>query len=637
MPLDGISSNFLAKELQTKLTGARIDKIYQPTRFEVYMLVRSNSENYKLLLSCDPKSPRVQITANMKENPQMPPNFCMLLRKHLSGARILDISCPDYERIITISVSTTDELHDTSTKYLVIEMMGRYSNIIFLNQEKRIIDAVVHVDSSTSRVREIMPARIYEAPPSQGKLSPSEALEKLERQELPILDTAQSRPLGKALLDSLLGFSPLLTSDICFRAGLDTRESLASLSDSKKQKLIGVMRSIISDIVSVKPSPCVLFSDGEPSDWHALNIQDGGKIKPVPTISEALDEVWGYYDRQQHFEDRRRQLRSIVQYALSHESKKLSIHEDDLNETKDAEKLKEQGELILAYQYLVHPGDLEINIPDYPDFGQNTVISLDPNKSASDQGQNLLRRYRKAISRRDAAKRFIEQESGNISYFQSLIQAIDAASEEEDLKAIAFELSEEGVRESTSKESKKNASSEKYHPGKSKSGKMSSRALRQAAQKAKQKQNKSKTTKKPEDSSSPRRYIVDGGLEVLSGRNNIQNDNLTFHVAEKEDLWFHAKNMPGTHVILRTQGKTPSDKAIVEAASIAAYYSRSNKVLSGEKAETKTEYDIRVDIDYCPVSHVKKLPKAKPGMVTYDTYNSLLVSAALPNHQGKKQ
>ena len=256
--------------------------------------------------------------------------------------------------------------------------------------------------------------------------------------------------------------------------------------------------------------------------------------------------------------------------------------------------------------------------------------------SASEQGQSLLKRYRKSISRRDSAKGFIEIETANISYFQSLIQAIDAASEEEDLKAISFELQEEGVREGMNKESKKAESSEKYHPGRSKSGKMSSRALRQAANMAKQKQSKGKSSKKSEDTSSPRRFIVDGGLEVLSGRNNIQNDNLTFHVAEKDDIWFHAKNMPGTHVILRAHGKTVSDKAIVEAASIAAFYSKSNKVLAGGNNDLKTEYDIRVDIDYCPVSHVKKLPKAKPGMVTYDEYNSLLVNAALPSSQEKK-
>lgn len=637
MPLDGISAHLLAHELDSKLAGARIDKIYQPSRFEIFMLVRSNSENYKLLLSCDPKNARVQITERMKENPQMPPNFCMLLRKHLSGARILNISCPDFERIIRISISTTDELHDTSTKYLVIEMMGRYSNIIFLNQENRIIDAVVHVDSSTSRVREIMPARIYECPPSQGKIIPGDALDMLNHNQLPILDSALSRPLEKALLDSLLGFSPLLTADICFQAGLDPRESMASLNEEKKANLMAVVKKILEDIVSVQASPCVLFADGEPKDWHALMMKDGGSVKSAATISEALDEVWGYYEKQQHFEDQRRQLRAIVQFALSHESKKLSIHEDDLNETKDAEKLKEQGELVLAYQYLVKPGMVQLDIPDYPDFGETTSIPLDPNKSASEQGQSLLKRYRKSISRRDSAKSFIEIETANINYFQSLIQAIDAASEEEDLKALSFELQEEGVREGKNKESKKTESSEKYHPGRSKSGKMSSRALRQAAHMAKQKQNKGKSSKKYEDTSSPRRFIVDGGLEVLSGRNNIQNDNLTFHVAEKDDIWFHAKNMPGTHVILRAHGKTVTDKAIVEAASIAAFYSKSNKVLAGGSNDQKTEYDIRVDIDYCPVSHVKKLPKAKPGMVIYEEYNSLLVNAALPSSQGKKQ
>jgi len=635
MPLDGISSHFLANELNSKLSGARIDKIYQPGRFEIYMLVRSNSENFKLLLSCDPKNARVQITEHMKENPQMPPNFCMLLRKHLSGARILNITCPDFERIIKISISTTDELHDTSTKHLVVEMMGRYSNIIFLNEENRIIDAVVHVDSSTSRVREIMPARIYESPPPQGKLTPVEALEMIKEDHLPLLESVQSRPLGKALLESLMGFSPLLSNDICFQAGLDPRDSLSSLSVEQKEKLNRITGQVLSAIISLQPSPSVYFVDGEPKDWHALSLRNAGISQPAGSLSAAMDEVWCYYDRQQIFEQQRHRLRSIVQYALSHESKKLAIHEADLNETENVEKLKEQGELVLSYQYLIKQGDTILNIPDYPDFGITTQIPLDPDKSASEQGQVLLRRYRKLTSRREAALRFMDQEKTNIDYFHSLIQEIDAASEDDDLKAIELELQDEGVSESGQKESKKQKAEEKYHPGRSKSGKMSSRALRKAAQMAKQKQNKNKPAKKAEDAIAPRKFTVDGGFEVLSGRNNIQNDYLTFHVAQKDDLWFHAKNVPGTHVILRSDRRPVSDKAIEEAASIAAFYSRNNKVFTGRNSESDISYEIRLEIDYCPVSHVKKLPKAKPGMVIYEEYNSILVSAALPSHQEK--
>ena len=210
MPLDGISTALLANELKERLTDARIDKIYQPARFDVFFTLRTRDGNSKLLLSCDPQSPRVQLTEFMRENPQMPPNFCMLLRKHLSGAHIIDVECPQYERIIVITVSVTDELHDTSTKKLVIEMMGRYSNIIFLNSENRIIDALVHVDNSTSRVREIMPARIYEAPPAQGKITPEAALSMVKEDTLPILPDSLHRPVAKALLDSLLGFSPPL-------------------------------------------------------------------------------------------------------------------------------------------------------------------------------------------------------------------------------------------------------------------------------------------------------------------------------------------------------------------------------------------------------------------------------------------
>ena len=636
MPLDGISTHLLAHELNQNLSDARIDKIYQPSRFDVFFLVRTPNGNKKLLLSCDPQSPRVQITDYMRENPQMPPNFCMLLRKHLQGAHIIGITCPHYERIIEIALSVTDELHDTSTKKLVIEMMGRYSNIIFLNSENRIIDALVHVDSSTSRVREIMPARIYEAPPSQGKIDPEEALSMVNEGKLPILPDSSHRPMAKALLDSLLGFSPLLANDICFQSKIDPRCALSSLSEAQHDALLSTCQSILQSICLLEPSPTVFYIDGEPKDWHALSLQDAGVSKRMGSISEAMDQVQHFTDQRAAFESKRRTIRAILTSAYNHASKKLSIHEQDLRETSNAEKLKLEGELVLAYQYLIKPDDTTLTIPDYPDFGKTTTIALEAGMTASEQGQLYLKRYRKEISRRESAQRFIETEKDEVAYLGSLLQAVDAASEPDDLSAIDFEIktSLSSDKEGSGKNTDKN---QVYHPGKSKSGKVSSRNLRQAAKAAQSKKNKAKSAKKTEDPSAPRKYTVDGGFEVLSGRNNIQNDNLTFHVASKEDIWFHAKNIPGTHVILRTYGKTPSDKAITEAAAVAAYYSRSNKPFSSEMSESKTEYDVRVEIDYCPVSHVKKIPKAKPGMVIYEEYNTILVSAKLPRNLETKQ
>ena len=636
MPLDGISTALLASELKERLTDARIDKIYQPARFDIFFTLRTKDGNSKLLLSCDPQSPRVQITESMRENPQMPPNFCMLLRKHLSGAHIIDVECPQYERIIIISVSVTDELHDTSTKKLVIEMMGRYSNIIFLNSENRIIDALVHVDNSTSRVREIMPARIYEAPPAQGKLTPEAALSMVKEGSLPILPDSLHRPVAKALLDSLLGFSPLLTNDICFQAKIDPRAPLSSITTDQNSALISVVSGILSDICQGNAHPTVFYIDGEPKDWHALALKDAGIPKAMPTISSAMDQVQIFSELRARFESKRRNIRYILTAAFNHASKKLSIHEEDLRETSDAEKKKTQGELVLAYQYLIKPEDTYLTIPDYPDFGQTTTIPLEPNMTPSEQGQLYLKRYRKEISRRESAQRFIESEKDEVDYLESLLHELDAATEPEDLDALIYEIKTSLAAEKESSGSK-DRGNQVYYPGRSKSGKASSRALRQAARAAADKKKKAGNAKKDEDPSLPRKYYVDGGLEVLSGRNNLQNDNLTFHVASKEDIWFHAKKIPGTHVILRTNGKTPSDKAITDAASIAAYYSRSNKPFAGERSESKTEYDVRVEIDYCPVSHVKKIPKAKPGMVIYEEYNTLLVSAKLPRNQEKKQ
>ncbi len=631
MPLDGISTHLLANELNQQLTGARVDRIYQPGRFDVYFTVRTNAENLRLFLSCDPQNPRIQITENMRENPQMPPNFCMLLRKYLQGARILKIECPHYERMIQISFSVTDELQDTSEKRLIIEMMGRYSNIVFLNSEDRIIDSLVHVDDSNNRVREIMPARLYEAPPTQGKITPEEANEMLKNGQLPILPNSLSRPVSKALLDSMLGFSPMLTNDICFQAAIDPRKGLNALLPSENERLQSVLKHILEDICQNHANPTVYYIDGQPADWHALALEDAGIPESSSSLSQAMDKVYGFQETKKRFENRRRRIRGIISTALTHASKKLDIHEEDIRSSSHAETWKTNGELILAYQYLIKPEDDEITIPDYPDFGQSTTIQLEPGMTPSAQGQLYLKRYRKALSRREAAVRFISEEKDEVQYLQSLIQAVDASSEEEDLDALDFEINKLLTE---NKDSTKAGSKEQvYHPGKSKSGKASSRALRQAAKMANSRRNKDQSKKKSQDPSTPRKYIVDGGLEVLSGRNNIQNDQLTFHVADKDDIWFHAKNMPGTHVILRTLGKKPSDQAILQSASIAAYYSKSNKAFANEKSESNTQYDIRIEIDYCPISHVKKIPKAKPGMVIYNEYSTLLVSAKLPNQK----
>ena len=429
-----------------------------------------------------------------------------------------------------------------------------------------------------------------------------------------------------------MGFSPLLTNDICFQAKIDPRKGFSSLTSEELSRLFESLKPVLDAICSGNPSPTVYFIDGEPTDWHALSLQDAGVPHPASSISEAMDIVSVFRERRIRFESKRRSIRTIISNAHAHSSKKLSIHESDIQAAQDAEKLKTEGELLLAYQYLIKPGDDQLVISDYPDFGQTTVIPLEAGSTANQQGQNYLKRYRKAVSRREAANRFIEEEKAEVSYLTSLLQAVDAATETEDLEAIEYEIRKTLTAE---KEERSIKTTEKYHPGKSKSGKASSRALRQAAKLAQSKKKSQSSKKKTEDPSSPRKYMVADHFEVLSGRNNIQNDELTFHIASKNDLWFHVKNMPGTHVILRTDGRTPTDRAIVEAASIAAYFSRSNKAFCAERSESQTEYDIRVEIDYCPVSHVKKIPKAKPGMVIYEEYSTLLVSARLPNPQEK--
>ncbi|HPE38554.1 MAG TPA: NFACT RNA binding domain-containing protein [Bacillota bacterium] len=633
MPLDGITTHFLALELNHQLAGARIDKVYQPDRFDIHLLVRTNNnKNLRILLSANPASPRIHITESPRENPNTPPSFCMLLRKHLSGARILAIRAFDFERIIELEISTTNELQDVSVKRIIIEMMGRYSNIIFVNEENRIIDSLFHVDSQTSRVREVMPARIYEAPPKQGKIMPNDALSRIESGHLPILDTSMGRPIEKALLESITGFSPILARDICYQADVDGRIGVRQLSPEQENALIKALHKMLSCIVHEQITPGFYLVEGIPKEFHVLKLKDAGTYQTAKSISDAMEQVTSACDAITAFENRRRRLVSIIDTSLLHATKKCQIHEDDLIQTDNLEELKTKGELILSYQYLIQEHDDAITIPDYPNIGESLTIALNPNIAPSVQGQSYFKKYRKGKAKRASALSFIEEERDAVLYLKSIRQAIDAATNMEDLFAIEAEMTEESIQANANKEGKKKTTNDVYHPGKSKSGKSSSRALREAAKVAKAKEMQKKASAKARaEAPSYRTFTVDSHFTAICGRNNIQNDQLTFKTASKDDLWFHVKNMPGTHVILRLMGEIPTEKAITEAAAIAAYYSSSNHFRQDEaSADIANRNGPRVEVDYCPVSHVKKIPKAKPGMVTYANYKTLLVNGFLP-------
>jgi len=671
MSLDGITTHFLAKELNERLTGGRIDKIYQPDRYDIILLVRQESKNYRILMSANPSGPRIHISSSTRENPALAPSFCMLLRKHLAGARITGISAPSFERIIEISIQATDELGDKKEKRLIIEMMGRYSNIILVNSENRIFDSLLHVDSQMSRVREVMPARPYVYPPVQGKLTPAEAISMLEAGELPILPEAANRPLEKGLQESLLGFSPLLSREICYLSSVDPRKGVRQLLPAEKLSVCQAARLLLTMITegNLQPSTYSTQPGTPPTEFHALSLKDAGFSRQRDSISEAMDAVYQQKDLTVDFEQKKRNLLQFCQASLQHALRKQSVHQSDIFACRDIDLYQKSGQLLLSNHYQIPAGSASYKAidyeaaGDYPSAAEDGVIDesstsaqeasvpvieipMDPTRTVSQNAQEYFKRYSKCKNRMEAASGFLAEDNRAVEYLSSLFQAIESAAENEDLLALREEMQISGLLEQDTKGQYRNVSKNNTnintHPGKSKNGSSSSRALRAAGKAAakRSKNGSSKSAKSPVGASADnfRRYETSDGITILCGRNNIQNDLLTMKTAAPEDLWFHVQKMPGTHVVLRSGRTEPSEESILKAARTAAYFSRTwsrnEKNKASDPRQTRNESqdlsELKIAVDYCPVKNVKKPSKAKPGMVIYDRYKTVLVSPSDP-------
>lgn len=633
MPFDGITSHLLANELNSLLAGTRIDKVFQPDKQTVIIHIRANARMEKLLISCNPASVRMNLTSSDRENPKMPPSFCMLLRKYLSGAMIESITCPSYERIIEIKVSNTDELHDRKSYTLICELMGRYSNLILTNQTGKIIDSLVHIDMSVNRYREIMPARIYEYPPAQDKLTPDEAYEFCKEGKLPIKDTELGRSAEKALLNSVKGLSPSLARRITGRSGADDRTPVKLLTDDVLEGLTSDINGFFEDICSSSYDPTVYFSDNnEPLDYLPFMYESTQNTERFDTISEAIDRFYESKDRAADLDRKKQRLSAIIDTALSHSVRKLQIHEQDLEDGQKSEYYKKCADLILSNTYRIADHASSFTCEDYyEDPPVEITIDLNPVIDASANAQEYYKRFHKSKRKLELSHEYIRADREAISYFRSLKTAIASASCEEDITALEMEiLSLAGASRDNAKQ-KVAAGDPNRMVGMAKSGKHASRAMREAAKRAAQK-NLKISQRKPETALSYRKYTTSDGYEILCGRNNIQNDELTFKVASKDDWWFHIKGLPGTHVILRSHKgeEFPSDNAVLEAASLAVFFSKSIMLEEHSEGAGSHAGEIKAEVDYCPVSHVKKIPGAKPGMVIYESYYSVLVPAKEP-------
>ncbi|MCX7773002.1 MAG: NFACT family protein [Clostridia bacterium] len=574
MPFDGIFTKTMAQELNALLSGGRIGKIYQMDKDSIVLQIRANGENYRLLVSSNAAAARIHLTDKQYENPDTPPVFCMLLRKHLSGGIVKGFSTNGFERILTMEAEVTDELGDRSNKKLVVEIMGRHSNILLLNRSDKIIDVIKHVDVEVNRVRELLPARTYILPPAQDKLNPAsgQALE-LIMAEAP----SNGRKIESFLLDRLQGFSPVLCREACIRAGLREGIPASELTHAELSKLAKVLKDMMASLH--EPSPCVVFdkSSEKVIDFHCVPLKQYDSFKRYDLLSQAIDAYYTAKVGREFVNQRANELHKLVGKQLERCEKRLSINLQTYEENKDFEKLRLFGELITANIYALTKGMEEAEVVNYySEEGDMVRIPLNKDKSPQDNAQNYFKRYNKSRTAFHYAEKEVETLKAEVSYLESVQFAIENAEGNDQLTEIRTELHEQGYIKASGK-------GKKIQPV---------QAL-------------------------PLKAVSQDGFEILIGRNNKQNEKLTLKIARHEDIWLHIKNFSGSHVVIRTEGKEVPDSTLLEAAQYAAWFSKARSAP-------------KVEVDYTTIRNVKKPSGSKPGMVIYVNYFTVLVAPKAP-------
>lgn len=576
MPFDGVVAKAVADELNRNITGGRIYKVYQPEKDTLLLYIRSNNRNIKLLLSSNANTARLHMTEIDYENPASPPMFCMLLRKHLIGGIIVGIDFSDYERIIGLEIEAEDELGDKSIKKLIIEIMGRHSNIILVNEGGKIIDAIKHVDQDVNRVREIMPARTYILPPAQDKAVPS----RLEAEAFIGSIREDERPLSKILLSAILGISPVLCREICVRAGVDPDKGAKYLSENNLQSLAETLKHSINCWEQEVYNPCVVVdSAGKPVDFHAVSLTQYGKMESFTSISEAIDRFHKAREMKEHIRNKGSDLIHLVKTNIDRCDKKIRIHAATLDEIADLDKYRLYGELITANIYNLKKGMERCSLLNY--YADDEVyleITLDEYRTPQENAQWYFKKYNKAKTAHAYATNQLKLSRRELVYLENVLYSLEEADSSETIEEIREELRVQGYVHKTN------------------------------------------TRRKNMPKSSPYVFTSSEGYTIWVGRNNTQNDELTLKFAKPGDMWLHTKNIPGSHVIARIPDEIP-DKTLLEAAAMAAWFSRARN-------------STRVEVDYTRVKYVRKPSGAKPGMVIYVNYNTVIVDPLAPPDNG---
>ncbi len=569
MALDGLAVHALVNELSEALSGGKVDKIFQPERDKIILNIRNQNKNFKLLLSVNPQGARVNITENTYENPIVAPNFCMLLRKHLQPSRLVSVTQPEFERTVVLTFECQTELFDIVEKKLIIEIMGHFSNIIFVDEKGLIIDALRQVDYTTSSKRQVLPALPYELPPKQEK-------EVFDGGNINIDFSLEVRA-DKYLTDKYLGFSPLISRETVYFATGQTDTRLAEFTQTQKEKFIFSLKMLSETLSQNQYSPCVIF-DGKPIEFYFKTIGQYGAnslVKPYETFSEAIEAFYLEKDEQEHVKRLSGDILKVITNAQTRIAKKIEAQRADIAEFEKALKFKDMGDLITANIYLLKQGQEKASLMDYTkDPPAETIVELDKSLTPARNAQRYYKKYKKAVTALEILNVQIPEGEKELVYLDSVFEELVRAKTSADVDEIRAELSESGYMKKS--QSKKNPKKAKTYAPKIPS------------------------------------VVSADGFTIYIGKNNLQNDYLTLRMADKRDIWFHTKEYPGSHVVVAANGEKVPDSTLNEAAEIAA---KNSKAGTGGL----------VAVDYTEIKNVKKQPGAKPGMVIYTTYKTAYI------------
>ena len=568
MALDGIVVANLAHDLNQLFAGARISKIAQPEKDELLLTLKGTAGQKRLVLSASASLPLVYITEKNKTSPMTAPNFCMLLRKHIANGRILSVTQPGMERVLIFEVEHLNDLGDLCRKRLIVELMGKHSNLIFCTEDGQILDSIKHVSAQVSSVREVLPGRQYFIPAQEGKKNP------LEETKEGFIRTVSARPqtVKKAVYTSYTGLSPLAANELCYRTGIDGDAPCASVPQEKWRSLGMHFQSVMNDIREGRFTPHIVKRQGEPVEFASIPLYSYADCEDFPCrdISEVLESFYAEKSAYTRIRQKSADLRHIVNTCLERNRKKYDLQEKQLKDTEKREKYRLYGELIHTYGYQVPEGAKSFEALNYY-TNEMIRVPLDPDLTPQENAKKYFDRYGKLKRTCEALTELTGETRQEMEHLDSIATALDIAETEADLAQIREEMAESGYMK-----------------------------------------HKNTSKKKQQSKSRPYHYRTKDGIDIYVGKNNYQNDELTFKFAEGNDWWFHAKKMPGSHVIVKTKTGEIPDRTFEEAGRLAAYYSK------GRGSE-------KVEVDYLQKKNVKKPNQSKPGFVVYYTNYSLTI------------